>query len=144
MGEMVSRGIYCLCIKIEADVAVRIGALGRLVFPRSCYVYVGSAMNGMEARVRRHLKTATGSPGKVHWHIDYLLKEPEVSVKAVYTVTSGERMECVVANALSKHGQPVRRFGCSDCHCESHLFIIEHCSILSDLGLELSPTSAFI
>lgn len=141
---MVLRGIYCLCIIIEADVAVRVGALGSLIFPCSRYVYVGSAMNGLEARVRRHLKTASGSPGKVHWHIDYLLKEPGVSVEAVYTGTSGECKECVVANALSKLGHPVKKFGCSDCRCESHLFMIEQCSILSDLGLVMSPISTFI
>jgi len=144
MGGMASKGTYCLCISVDADVVVRVGALGRIEFTSGRYVYVGSAMNGLEARVRRHLKTAAGSPGKVHWHIDYLLKEPEVSIEAIYTGTPGERMECAVAGVVSKLGRSIRGFGCSDCRCESHLFEVQRCTILSELGLELRPTSVYL
>jgi len=141
---MVSRGAYCLCIAIGTEAAVEVGALGRIVFAPGRYIYVGSAMNGLEARIRRHLNTSRGAIRAVHWHIDYLLKEPGVSVEGVYTLTSDERMECSIAAAVSRRGQPVKGFGCSDCRCESHLFKVRGCGFLSNLGLKLRPASDFI
>jgi Uri superfamily endonuclease len=138
---MVLRGAYCLCIAVDREVAVEVGALGRLVFAPGRYIYVGSALNGLEARILRHLNTGRGALRAVHWHVDYLLKEPAVSVEAVYTCVSNERMECVIAAAISRRGRPVKGFGCSDCRCESHLFKVEDCGFLLELGLELRPAS---
>ena len=138
---MVLRGVYCLCIVVERMVAVEVGALGRHVFAPGRYIYVGSAMNGLEARVRRHMNTSLGAPKAVHWHIDYLLKEPEVRVEAVFTRSSKERIECAIAAVVSRRGQPIKDFGCSDCRCESHLFKVEGCTFLSELGLKLHPPS---
>ncbi|RLI07941.1 GIY-YIG nuclease family protein [Candidatus Bathyarchaeota archaeon] len=140
---MVSRGAYCLCIAVEREVAVEVGALGRRVFAPGCYIYVGSAMNGLEARVRRHLNTSRGVFKAVHWHIDYLLKEAGVRVEAVYTRLSDERIECFIAAAVSRRGQPVKGFGCTDCRCESHLFQVEDCGFLTEFGLKLQPLSDF-
>ena len=133
---MVSRGSYCLCIIVGRKLTVDVGALGRLSFDPGRYIYVGSAMNGLEARVRRHLNTSHGTPKAVHWHIDYLLREPEVRVEAVYTRASEERMECIIADAVSRMGQPFRGFGCSDCRCESHLFKVDDWEFLSEVGLK--------
>jgi len=141
---MVSRGAYCLCIAVEEKVTVEVGALGRHVFTPGRYIYVGSAMSGLEARIRRHLNTSRGSIGAVHWHIDYLLREPGVSIEAVYTRASDERIECAVAAAVSRRGSPFKGFGCSDCRCESHLFRVEDCGFLSDLGLRSRPASDFV
>jgi len=140
---MVSRGSYCLCIVVENKVAVEVGALGEHVFSPGRYIYAGSAMNGLEARIRRHLKTSHGSPGAVHWHIDYLLREPDARVEAVYTCASEERMECAIAAAVSRRGSAVKRFGCSDCRCESHLFKVENWTFLSEIGLKPYPISDF-
>ncbi len=71
---------------------MRIGALGTFDFPRGHYVYIGSALNGLEARIARHLAGVpwqnlspdlqSGEIGKrcreIHqkkmfWHIDYFL-----------------------------------------------------------------------
>lgn len=123
---------------------MEVGALGRQVFAPGRYIYVGSAMNGLEARIRRHLNTSRGVLRAVHWHIAYLLREPGVSVEAIYMCVSNERMECSIAAAVSHRGQPVKGFGCSDCHCESHLFKVEGCGFLSELGLELWPASDFV
>jgi len=140
---MVLRGAYCLCIVVERMIAVEVGALGRHMFAPGRYIYVGSAMNGLEARVRRHLKTSRGALRTTHWHIDYLLKEPEVRVEAVFTLDSDEPMECAIAAAISRKGQPVKGFGCSDCRCESHLFKVEGCAFLSELGLKPRPCDFF-
>lgn len=123
---------------------MEVGALGRHVFSPGLYIYVGSAMNGLEARVRRHLNTSRGALRAVHWHIDYLLREAGVSVETVYTRASEERIECSIAADISRMGQPIRGFGCSDCRCESHLFKAEGCGFLSDLGLKLRPVSDFV
>jgi len=140
---MVLRGVYCLCIVVERMVAVEVGALGRHVFAPGRYIYVGSAMNGLEARVRRHINTSRGISKAVQWHIDCLLREPEVRVEAVFTRFSEERMECAIAVAVSHRGQPIKEFGCSDCRCESHLFKVEGCTFLSEIGLNLRPPSDF-
>lgn len=140
---MSSKGTYCLCIIVERELAVEVGALGRLVFPPGRYIYVGSAMNGLEARISRHLNTSIGVPGAVHWHIDYLLKEKNVRIEAVYTIASEDRIECFVAAAVSKRGRMVRGFGCSDCRCESHLFRVDGFGFLLELGLEPWPVDSF-
>ena len=69
------RGAYCLCIIVKEEVIVEVGTLGRHIFTPGRYIYVGSAMNGLEARVQRHLYTSHGVLRSIHWHIDYLLKE---------------------------------------------------------------------
>lgn len=132
-----------MCIVVENKVAVEVGAIGRHVFSPGRYIYVGSAMNGLEARIRRHLNTSHGSPGAVHWHIDYLLKEPKARVEAIYTCASEERMECAIAAAVSRRGSGVKRFGCSDCRCESHLFKVDDWTFLSEVGLKSCPISDF-
>lgn len=138
---MVSKGSYCLCINVDREVAVEVGARGRIVFPSGRYIYVGSAMSGLESRVCRHLNTSRGDAGTIRWHIDYLLSEASVQIEAVYALASSERSECSIASAVSKRGRPVKGFGCSDCRCESHLFGVDDCCFLPELGLEQWPVS---
>ncbi|MGD2200338.1 MAG: GIY-YIG nuclease family protein [Candidatus Bathyarchaeota archaeon] len=128
-------GAYCLCILVSKTIEVKIGALGGIGFTDGRYVYVGSAMNGLEARVKRHIETSVGRYRALHWHVDYLLKEDSVGIESVYMITTDERIECDLANSVSKMGDPIPDFGCSDCRCESHLFRVDDCSFLSDLGL---------
>ncbi|UCH57795.1 MAG: DUF123 domain-containing protein [Candidatus Bathyarchaeota archaeon] len=111
-------------------------------FPRGHYVYVGSALNGLDARIRRHLDTSKGSYSAIHWHVDYLLKERAVNIEAVYIKLTEERMECALAESVSEKGIPVPGFGCSDCRCVSHLFRVEGCD-LARLELEERPLSDF-
>ena len=80
---MEKKGVYCLAITVEEPVDIIVGALGRLDFPSGSYIYVGSALNGLEARLRRHIKTSHGRGEATHWHIDYLLREPEVEIEAL-------------------------------------------------------------
>ena len=133
---MVVKGVYCLCIEVTDDLCLQIGALGLLGFLKGRYIYVGSALNGLESRVLRHISTGKGIYNAIHWHIDYLLREESVSVEAVYVRLSDEKIECEIAGKVSSHGSGVKGFGCSDCRCDSHLFSVESWNFLPDLKME--------
>ncbi len=45
------RGTYALVIFLPRAQTIRVGALGAFNFPRGYYVYSGSALNGLRARV---------------------------------------------------------------------------------------------
>ena len=111
------------------------GALGNITFTEGEYVYVGSALNSLEPRVERHMLTSTGEHDVTHWHIDYLLREPAVSIQMVYVLETDERLECSIAGRISEHGQPVKWFGCSDCGCVSHLYKVEGFEFLDKMGM---------
>jgi sugar fermentation stimulation protein A len=98
---------------------MKIGRLGVYEFPRGYYVYTGSARQGMDARIRRHLSNKK----RRHWHIDYLLEEGVV--EGVYYFDKGE---CEVSRevfSLSGAALIVRKFGSTDCSCPSHLAFFE-------------------
>lgn len=106
---------YQLLIRVSRTVSVTIGCLGRFEFPAGNYVYTGSALRNFEARIRRH-QSATK---KMHWHIDYLLAAPDVTVCEVLRHTDDE---CAL-NQQVIGVIPVPGFGASDCRsgCGSHL-----------------------
>lgn len=112
---------YCLIIKLNQNSKIKIGKLGELDFKKGYYVYVGSALNSLDGRIRRHMSKEK----KLFWHIDYLLASPNSTVKEVILERSPEKWECNVAVEISKKGLPVNKFGCSDCKCGSHLFYFE-------------------
>jgi Uri superfamily endonuclease len=106
---------YQLFIEIAAPVRVTIGRLGSFDFPAGRYVYTGSALRNFEARIARHLSRDK----KMHWHIDYLLAAPGVTVREVARFVE---TECLVNQAVG--GEIVAPgFGASDCRkaCGSHL-----------------------
>ena len=110
------RGSYLLLMELKNDKKISVGKLGEIKFNKGIYVYVGSALNGLDQRIQRHLRKNK----KIHWHIDYLLKYTDL-VDVFYT-ESMVRKECTIANELEKELLSVQDFGCSDCRCESHLF----------------------
>lgn len=113
------RGIYCLLIQLPSDQRIVVGALGRKELMRGCYVYVGSAMGGIEQRVGRH----RSSRKKFRWHIDYLLARSEI-VATIAINSNSKKTECETVEALSECEDatlPVPRFGSSGCRCSSHL-----------------------
>jgi len=69
----------------------------------------------MKKRLERHLRKEK----KLHWHIDYLLRESEIE-----EIFLSEREECEVAKAFLLFDS-IPGFGCSDCSCRSHLFYSE-------------------
>lgn len=106
---------YQLHIRLPHPLCLAIGRLGTFDFPAGDYVYTGSASRNLEARIARHLR-----PDKrPHWHIDYLLAAPGVTVLAVTHSATGE---CAL-NQATPGSAPVPRFGATDCRlgCGSHL-----------------------
>ncbi len=115
--EAQDRGAYLLLLRLTRPRTVRIGKLGTQRFEAGYYLYVGSAMRNLTARLNRHLrKTKTH-----HWHIDYL-RAVATEVTAL-PIRSSRRLECELArdlDALMDRGPT--GFGCSDCSCPVHLY----------------------
>ena len=86
-------------------------------FRKGYYVYIGSAMNSLVARINRHLS----DDKKLHWHIDYLLKNESSEIRDVLFNVSDKKIECDLASTIAEDGDEVPKFGCSDCNCSSHL-----------------------
>lgn len=114
------KGIYVLVISVSKDITVKVGALGNVSFVKGLYAYVGSAQNGLEKRISRHLRKAK----RRFWHIDYLLGNRHAKIVDVFYKEADKSKECRVARKLSKRAVPVVNFGCSDCGCVSHLFML--------------------
>ena len=123
---------YCLIIKLNIDSKIKIGKLGEMDFKEGYYIYVGSALNSMDSRIRRHLSKEK----KLFWHIDYLLNSPNSTVSEVILERSPEKWECNVAVEVSKKGISTDRFGCSDCKCSSHLFYFKSKKAAEDTCLD--------
>jgi len=115
------KGAYVLIISVSKDISVKVGALGSLNFEKGWYAYVGSAQNSLEKRIKRHLRKAK----RKFWHIDYLLENEFVGVVKVFYKEAERSEECRIARKLSGMGIPVVHFGCSDCSCVSHLFMVK-------------------
>lgn len=110
------KGSYILLIELTQSKEILVGKLGHIYFPKGFYAYVGSAMNGLAARLSRHLREAK----KLHWHIDYLLRDARIDDIVLYP--AGRRLECLLAQALAKRLCFISGFGSSDCKCQSHLY----------------------
>jgi len=110
-------GVYVLLIWVKRKKRIRTGKLGSLEFARGLYFYVGRALNGLEKRIKRHLKKS-----KRHfWHIDYLLEYSDI-LGIIYVRTFYKESECNIAYSLGKRFKLIENFGSSDCRCRSHLF----------------------
>lgn len=133
-------GIYVLVMGLPSLADIEIGALGLICFRAGTYAYVGSAMNGLRQRVARHLH----DDKRMHWHIDYFLRE--ATVRQVWYALEGQP-ECEVAAALEASFDTTPGFGCSDCACASHLFFAGSQAALSRelaaRGLRSSPPDAW-
>jgi len=102
-------------IWLEQAISIQIGKLGKFDFPAGRYVYTGSARKNIHARIKRHLQ----SNKKLHWHIDYVLAQPDVEIEQVKLA---EIPECEL-NRRTPGRIIVPHFGASDCKggCGSHL-----------------------
>jgi Uri superfamily endonuclease len=117
-------GIYTLIIRLPRSEQITVGSLGRIFFPTGFYSYTGSARGpGGFKRLDRHAAIMEGGNKTRRWHIDYLLPRCELR-EAIITRTSQD-LECLIAKAIGERLPPVPRFGCSDCHCISHLHYSE-------------------
>ncbi len=133
---MIKTGIYILKIKLDHPTTLTYGKNHTSHFPKGYYYYVGSALNNLRARINRHLSQEK----KIHWHIDYLLKQ--ATIEHIYYKITTEKEECPLAQKLTQKLDSIPNFGSSDCNCESHLFYSETpCSLdlQKDLLLEKYP-----
>lgn len=105
-----------LLVRLAGATTITAGRRPARAFPAGFYAYVGSARNGISARVRRHLR----DDKKRHWHIDYLLQT--ASVCEILGGETGERLECDIAGEIGSRCESIPGFGASDCQCRSHLF----------------------
>ena len=113
------KGCYCLIIELTEKSIIKIGKLNEIKFKKGNYVYIGSAMNSLEARLKRHLSDEK----KLHWHIDSLLKKAEIT-DIIYN--KNKKVECELSKYLETKTSGIKGFGCSDCECESHLYFFKN------------------
>ena len=115
--EAEDRGSYVLVLNLKRNRKIDVGKLGKIRFRKGFYIYVGSAMTNLSKRMERHRRLRK----RHHWHIDEL--RAIAKFHSVLAVRSSDRLECEVAEALSKIAEwSVPRFGSTDCSCETHLF----------------------
>jgi Uncharacterized conserved protein len=123
--KTILKGTYCLLIDLNRNESIGIGKKGEIQFKKGVYVYVGSALNSLEGRIRRHLRKNK----KMHWHVDYLLDNSSSRVIDVFFNVDGVKHECELAREISVSGDGVGGFGCSDCKCPAHLFYFKNESL---------------
>ena len=116
MSGVKMKGTYVLIIELRVDTKIRIGKLGIIQLQKGFYAYIGSALNGLNARIERHIRKEK----KFHWHIDYLLDKAKI--KEIIYAETNEKKECDIAKMLERNFKSIKNFGSSDCRCESHLF----------------------
>jgi Uri superfamily endonuclease len=66
----------------------------------------------------RHKNVSLGSNDTTHWHIDYLIKNPNIFIIGAFISRSSE--ECEISDSIEMDN--IKNFGCSDCDCKSHLY----------------------
>jgi Uri superfamily endonuclease len=130
------KGTYLLIFKLQKNTNIVVGKLGEISFKKGYYVYIGSALNGLQQRIQRHLRIHK----KKHWHIDYLL--PSSYITSVFYQENNKREECNIAQTFKKKFHSISQFGSSDCSCNSHLFhgnIIDIMSQIRELNMHPYP-----
>ncbi len=115
------KGVYVLIIELSQGAEIKVGAIGNVYFAKGLYAYVGSAQNGLEKRIERHIRKEK----QIFWHVDYLLENPNTQIIEVFLKEGPKTTECTISEAIGQQGEAIVGFGCSDCRCLSHLHRIE-------------------
>jgi Uri superfamily endonuclease len=110
------KGSYLLLTELKEKSVICFSKNGEIELDKGFYVYVGSALSGLDQRIQRHLRKQK----KNHWHIDHLLEHARII--DIFYKESETREECIIAKKLKKQLLSIHGFGCSDCKCNSHLF----------------------
>ena len=119
-NEVKDRGSYLLVLQLERQKRLEVGRLGKIMFQKGYYIYVGSAMSNLRARIKRHRQKRK----KTYWHIDYLTHVTDGFLSI--PIRSSQRQECEIAQSLSViFNSGPSNFGSSDCKCLTHLFFSE-------------------
>ena len=140
------KGNYCLIINMKKDCTIKIGAKGNINFKKGYYVYIGSALETLSHRIKRHLS----NDKKKHWHADYILLNKNTEVKEVIYTYCTKKIECEIASKIKEYATDyIKNFGCSDCKCISHLYYFNSygdalkSSVSSYKKIEYKPYSWF-
>lgn len=113
-------GSYLLILKNNNHKKIKIGKLGEIFFQKGFYIYVGSAMKNLQARLERHKRKRKS----LFWHIDYFREE--IDLVQLIPIRSSVRHECELAKRIESISDGyVEGFGVSDCNCISHLFYVD-------------------
>ena len=128
----VRKGTYILFVTFGSDTNITVGALGPHLFKAGTYCYVGSAMAGLDQRLKRHL----AHDKKLKWHIDYLTTVCDSS--EAWISYPDPIPECELAQRVEALGGILEmdHFGCSDCRCRTHLFRVD-ASVTADTVSQL-------
>lgn len=118
-------GTYILLLRLPLKQLIGVGKLGEFEFAAGYYLYVGSALcpGGLVARLRRHKKLANNSEKRLHWHIDFLREQTQLS--EIWCCSHPRRLEHKWAGIVGRSPETnvlVPGFGSSDCNCQSHLY----------------------
>jgi sugar fermentation stimulation protein A len=112
------KGGYLMVFCNEEPFNKVIGSLGERKFEKGYYVYAGSAMQGLEKRIKRHLKKNK----KIRWHLDYISPYHMKALK-VYPIMRKDRIEEHLVQGLLRFSPGyVEGFGASDSEAPSHFF----------------------
>ena len=133
-------GTYALVLTASDPRRIEIGRLGRLAVRRGCYVYVGTAFGpgGLRARIGHHLRVARHP----HWHIDYL----GTAARPAEVWYSGDPVRwehdwAGIFLGMPGSSVPLRRFGATDCTCDTHLFFFEAAPVFKDFRRRTQATA---
>ena len=148
MNRRAVTGTYALLIRLTTGRRLIVGKPGprecparkfpARKFPEGYYLYLGSALKGLEGRLRRHLQ----HDKKPHWHIDVLTNAETVA--QIWRSEGDEGRECLWAQAAPLHpgaSVPVPGFGSSDCRCTTHLVHLSTSSQVQLLRKLIAPDS---
>lgn len=115
--ESGNRGDYLLVLHLDTAQDIEIGSRGILHFPEGYYVYTGSARKNLDQRMARHRRLRKG----MHWHIDWLRQKAEWV--GCIPIRTAEDLEHQLVTSVSRIADwEIPGFGCTDCHCPTHLF----------------------
>ncbi len=136
-------GVYILIIRVYEDCIVKTRG-GRIFnIRKGLYIYVGSALRGVESRIRRYLNIHRLE--KPHWHIDYLLSRCRTSIVSILCSSLKYykmiiRAETMLSFTLSsvRYLDPIKGFGSTDIrHVKSNLYYVSHNKSMRRLYEEL-------
>lgn len=118
---MKDKGIYILVLRLEKSQFISAGKLKRTKFQPGIYLYIGKARNGLQLRLKRHLRTEK----RIFWHIDYFLQKARIEDIWVKKNSFAECRTVGVIRGIRKDACfPLKKFGSSDCNCAGHLLLL--------------------
>ena len=116
-SQIVDTGAYLLILRVDYPSVINVGSLGNLEITAGYYIYVGSGMQSLSARIARHMRKRK----QFRWHVDYLRKIAN-HVQSI-PVRSSRSIEIDLASEISRiYISCFPGFGASDSPLSTHLF----------------------